>query len=184
MTQKTRAPLPRPARPPRRWWSRLAASRSGSFAPEFAVVAVPAVLLLTGTIELGIASLNGVVLDGATREAARQIRTGQTQEAADPLESFRTRLCGELTGLFDCSGVLFDVRSFPTFSAVSVPPLYDENGDPIPPVFQPGEAGEIVVVRSTMRWAFQTPLLSHVVGDFKDVSSTIVFRNEPYKGPL
>jgi Flp pilus assembly protein TadG len=183
MTLLTRFRPLRSARPTRRSRPRLAASRSGSVSLEFAAVALPVLGLLSGTMELGIASLNGVVLDGATREAARQIRTGQAQLSADPLATFRTRLCTELAGVMACERVLFDVRSFPTFASVSVPPLRDAAGNPITPAFQPGDAGEIVVVRSTLRWEFQTPLVSHVLGAHKDVGSTIVFRNEPYKGP-
>ena len=178
---------PRPlrsGRPRRRWWTRLAADRSGVAALEFAVLALPLTLILSGTVELGIVNLDAVLLDGATREAARQIRTGQDQQSADPLAAFRTKLCNELSGMLDCAQVLFDVRTFPSFSTVSVPPLHDAAGNPITPAFDPGEPGKIVVVRSTLRWTYQTPLLAQVLGTHHDVSSTQIFRNEPYKGPL
>jgi Flp pilus assembly protein TadG len=162
---------------------RVFACRRASVGLEFAAVAVPFFLLVCGTVELGLLAVNGAVLDGATREAARQIRTGQAQQSADPLATFRNRLCAEVSGMVDCSRITFDVRSFPSFSSVSVPPLYDENGNLQPTTFDAGQSSEVVVVRTTMRWDFVTPLLSQVVGNGRNLTASFVFRNEPFKGP-
>jgi Flp pilus assembly protein TadG len=162
---------------------RSLACRRGNVSLEFAAVALPFVLLVCGTVEIGLFAVSGAVLDGATREAARQIRTGQAQLSSDPLATFRNRLCNELAGMVDCSRVVLDVRSFPSFGSVSVPPLFDENGNPLPTAFDAGESSEVVVVRTTMRWSFATPLVSHVIGAARDLTSTFVFRNEPFKGP-
>src|SRR5690242_5096254 len=157
--------------------------RGGSVTIELAAVVVPFFLLLSGTVELGLLAVNGAVLDGATREAARQIRTGQAQGSADPLATFRNRLCQEVAGMIDCNRITLDVRSFPNFSSVSAPPLYDADGNLQPTSFQPGDAGEVVLVRTTMRWSFVTPLLSEVIGTGRNLIASIVFRNEPFKGP-
>jgi hypothetical protein len=78
-----------------------------------------------------------------------------------------------------------DVRSFGSFGAVSVPPLYDENGNPNSTAFQPGDAGEIVIVRTSLRWTYHTPLLSHAMGSAtRELTSVQVFRNEPFRGPI
>jgi Flp pilus assembly protein TadG len=150
---------------------------------EFAVVAIPFFLLVCGTVELGLFAVSGAVLDGATREASRQIRTGQAQQSADPLTTFRSRLCNQVSGMIDCNRIAFDVRSFSDFSSVNVPPLYDAEGNLQPTGFSAGASSEVVVVRTTIRWNFATPLLTHVIGTAKDLTSTFVFRNEPFKGP-
>jgi Flp pilus assembly protein TadG len=162
---------------------RMLACRRGSVALEFAAVAAPFFLLLSGTVELGLLAVNGAILDGATREAARQIRTGQAQASDDPVSIFRNRLCQEVAGMVDCDRITFDVRSFPNFSSVSVPPLYDQEGNLQPTSFQPGDASEVVIVRTTMRWSFVTPLLSQVVGAGRNLTASFVFRNEPFNGP-
>jgi Flp pilus assembly protein TadG len=170
----------RTAQSPRR---PLFACRRGSVSLEFAAVAMPFFLLVCGTVELGLLAVNGAVLDGATREAARQIRTGQAQHSSDPLATFRNRLCAEVSGMVDCNRITFDVRSFPSFSSVSVPPLYDADGNLQPTAFDAGQSSDVVVVRTTMRWNFVTPLLSQVVGNSRNLISSFVFRNEPFKGP-
>jgi Flp pilus assembly protein TadG len=179
-TRLWRKTAPRTTQPVRR---SAFACRRGSVGLEFAAVAVPFFLLVCGTVELGLMAVDGAILDGATREAARQVRTGQAQQSADPLTTFRNRLCGEVSGMIDCGRITFDVRSFPDFSSVSVPPLYDAEGNPQPTDFQPGQSSEVVVVRTTMRWSFVTPLLSQVVGNSRDLTASFVFRNEPFKGP-
>src|SRR3546814_5745730 len=61
------------------------------------------------------------VIEGATKEAARQIRTGQLQGAADPMTTFRNELCDGLYNVIDCRKVLFHVQTFPSFETVSMP---------------------------------------------------------------
>lgn len=161
--------------------SRYAARRRGAVAIEFAAVVVPFLLLLLGTLEISLILFSGAVLDGAAREAARKIRIGQAQTEADPLASFKTNLCDRLFYVA-CGAVVIDVRSFSNFTVVAVPPLYDAKGKPEPPVFLPGDAGEIVVVRTSYRWVYKTPLIATAFGaDSQEVTATIVFRNEPFK---
>src|SRR3546814_8382703 len=78
------------------------------------------------------------VLEGATKEAARQIRTGQVQESADPLAAFQAELCGSMVGIIDCSKVVFNVKTFSSFSAVSMPIEVDEEGEVVNAGFLPG----------------------------------------------
>lgn len=184
MKASARSLKPSLARSLRRGGARAAAWRRGSVSIELAAAALPLFLIISGTIEIGLTALNAAVLDGATRDAARQIRTGQAQTSGDPIATFRDRLCNQVSGMIDCARIVIDVRNFPNFAAVSVPPLYDASGNAMPTSFQPGDAGEIVVVRSSLRWRFQTPLLSSVIGPYRDIDSAFVFRNEPYKGPL
>ena len=160
---------------------RLAARRRGTVAIEFAAIALPFLLLLLGTLETSLILFTGAAIDGAAREAAREIRVGATQQGADPVGLFRAKMCGSLF-LVSCDDVLFDVRSFGSFAAISVPALYNAEGAPQSTQFSPGDAGEIVIVRASYRWAFQTPLMSHVFGSSdREVNATVVFRNEPFK---
>src|SRR3546814_11063056 len=61
--------------------------------------------------------------------AARQIRTGQVQESAGPLAAFQAELCGSMVGIIDCSKVVFNVKTFSSFSAVSMPIEVDERSE-------------------------------------------------------
>mgnify|MGYP000090983611 CR=1 FL=1 len=150
---------------------------------EFALVAVPFMLLLVGTLEIAVMFFTDSVIEGATKDAARQIRTGQVQESADPETAFRTKLCAELFNVIDCNKVVFNVQTFASFSAVSMPIEVDEDGEVVNMGFVPGGSSAVTVVRSIYRWNFITPLISQVLpaglGGHM-IISTVAFQNEPY----
>src|SRR3546814_14274077 len=103
------------------------------------------------------------VLEGATKEAARQIRTGQVQESANPLAAFQAELCGSMVGIIDCSKVVFNVKTLSSFSAVSMPIEVDEEAKVVHTGFLTGGRGAATVVRTLYRWKFPTPLLESVL---------------------
>ncbi|MGH6681045.1 MAG: TadE/TadG family type IV pilus assembly protein, partial [Bradyrhizobium sp.] len=89
----------------------------GNVAIEMAFVGPPFLLLLLVIIELGLTLATQSVLDGAARDAARLIRTGQVQTQGSPITAFQTLLCsqvGPLISVSQCdSNVIFDVEVFP-----------------------------------------------------------------------
>lgn len=155
----------------------------GSALIEFALIAPPFFLLLIGTLEVSTMFFASAVLEGATKEAARQIRTGQIQESADPLAAFQTELCGSMVGIIDCSKVILNVRTFSSFSAVSMPIEVDEEGEIVNTGFLPGGSSAVTVVRAMYRWKFSTPLMETVMPSGlagRLLVSTVAFQNEPY----
>lgn len=155
----------------------------GVAAIEFAFVAPPFLLLVMGIIEVSLAFFTGSVIEGATKEAARQIRIGQVQESADPLAAFREELCDQLYGIIDCAKVVFHVQTFSDFQSVSMPLELDEDGEIVNTTFAPGTSGAVTVVRAMYRWEFKTPLVAEAmsagIGGHLIVS-TVAFQNEPY----
>jgi Flp pilus assembly protein TadG len=155
----------------------------GSALMEFALVAPPFFLLLIGTLEVALMYFAGAVMEGATKEAARQIRTGQVQMSADPLATFQGELCGSLAGLIDCSKIVFNVQTFSSFSAASMPIELDEDGEIINTSFSPGGSSAVTIVRAMYRWNFMTPLIDKAMpaglGGHLLVS-TVAFQTEPY----
>jgi len=169
------AALPRRLGP----WCR---NRRGSAAIEFALLVPVYLIMLFGILESAVLLVNEVVMEGSAQEAARQIRTGSVQQAADPVAQFRTLLCANVQYLMPCAGLIYDVRSFPNFSVATIAPLYDDDGNPLPTQFSTGQAGDIVVVRVSRTWSFVTPLLAHAYGTAAmKLTTTVVFRNEPYR---
>ncbi|HEY9550124.1 MAG TPA: TadE/TadG family type IV pilus assembly protein, partial [Kiloniellaceae bacterium] len=157
--------------------------RSGSALIEFALVGPPFLLLLAGILEISVMFFASSVIEGATKEAARQIRTGQIQGAADPMTTFRNELCDGLYNVIDCSKVLFHVQTFPSFETVSMPLELDEDGEIINTTFAPGSSGAVTVVRSMYRWRFVTPIIAEVIPAALGghmLISTVAFQNEPY----
>src|SRR6185437_8857173 len=93
----------------------LLRSEAGSVSIEFGLVGPTFFFLIIAMFELGLTLFTQSALDGAARDAARLIRTGQVQVAADPLGTFKGLLCGETSFLIDCTKVVFDVRTFASF---------------------------------------------------------------------
>jgi Flp pilus assembly protein TadG len=155
----------------------------GSAAVEFALVAPPFLLLLVGILEISMMSFTGSVIEGATKEAARQIRTGQIQGSADPVVAFQQELCSSLYNVIDCGRVLFHVQTFASFQAVSMPLELDEDGEIINTTFAPGSSGAVTIVRAMYRWEFATPFIANVIPSGPGghlLISTVAFQNEPY----
>src|SRR5579871_5989001 len=93
--------------------------RRGNTAAEMAMVAPIVILIFLLTIELGYMLFSQAVLDGATRIAARMVRTGQAQSSGTPKSTFTTALCNNLSGIIPCASVAVDVESFGTFSTMT-----------------------------------------------------------------
>ena len=175
--------------------------RQGAIAIEFALILPVFLYLLVGILEVSVLFFTTTVVDGEIEDAARKIRTGEAQLSGDTLSTFQTELCSSLLGVYDCSNMSYDVQTFSSFSTVSVPDLrvngngdtvYDDYDDPVNDdndvlyvtEFTPGGSGEITVIRVTYSYGFITPLIGGLLGDSgnsKLLSSTAVFRNEPYE---
>ncbi len=161
-----------------------AGSRAGSAALEFAIIAPAFFLLLFGVIETGLIFFASTDLENATNTVARLIRTGQAQSmsAAD----FRTQVCNDIAPLLGCNNNLqVDVESFSQFSGNSFSnPIVNGALDPNLNNFSPGNAGDVVLVRTFYKWNIITPLLrpflANLTGGQHLISSTAAFRNEPF----
>ena len=163
----------------------LVRANGGGMMIEFAFVAPFVILLLVSTVEVGFMLFVGSALEGAAESAARQIRTGQVQESADPVTAFQTKFCQQVFNLIDCNQVTYDVRAFDDFASVDTTMEFDEDGQLVGAQFAPGESGEITIVRILYRMTFFTPLVSQALSPDGSGStllmSTMAFQNEPYE---
>ena len=179
-----------------RFLRNLLRDESGLAAVEWAFVGPMFLFLLLAIIDLGITFTTQATMDGAARDAARLIRTGQVQAAGGLLSTFQNQLCGEMTmfmttascqtsvavDVVTVSGTT-DFTQLPAFSDcannVTTPPP----ANPCP--FNPGAAGDLVGVQVTYKRAFLVPWVGTLLGNSGDrqhikLQSTVVFRNEPF----
>ncbi|MGZ8363503.1 MAG: TadE/TadG family type IV pilus assembly protein [Caulobacteraceae bacterium] len=169
-------------------FARFRAERSGAAAVEFALIAIPFFLLLFGIMEIAMVFLLATSLENATMQAARAIRTGQSQSAGTATAaSFKTDVCNRLGWLKgDCATNLsVDVRTFSTFQSVQMQqPIKNGAFDSSALTFAAGGPGDIVLVRTFYKWPFVTPLIGSAMKQLNDGSMLVVsvasFRNEPY----
>ena len=166
-------------------------SRSGSAAIEFAFIAPIFFLFLMATMETGLIYLGNFVLQNATDDAARQIRTGQVAASNMTQAQFRTLICNGIAPLLACDGKLqIDVETFPSFAAASITsPLTAGGGlDPTLTGWAPGAACGVVLVRAFYSWNVATPLLTpflvNMSGSNHLLSAAAAFRNEPFNNAV
>jgi len=162
---------------------RFRRSERGSAALEFALAAPVFFALLFAIIETSIVFLAGQVLETINQQSARMVMTGQAQNASYSQAQFASYVCNLVpAALFTCSSISIDVETYQSFSSASADcnTAYS-NGN-----FQynPGAAGDIVVVRIFYPWQlFVTGLgwnPSNLSGNKRLLCATAVFKNEPY----
>ena len=161
--------------------------RSGASALEFALVAVPLILLLLAILQLGLVFLGNYMLEHATAQGARLIRTGQAQAQGFDAAAFKNEVCKHLTAPLSCSGLKLDVRRFTNFSSTELTNPLDAGGAMKTSFsYDPGNGGDVVVVRGF--YEFEIPSLfpveismSNMQGGSRVLVATAAFRNEPFQ---
>jgi Flp pilus assembly protein TadG len=170
--------------------SRFKRAQDGTAALEFSMVALPFFFLLYAIIDVSLIFFASTTLENGLVAAARQIRTGEAQAANMTTQQFRTLVCNQISMLLGCDGRLgIDVRKFNGFGAVALPGGLDENGNLSGNMtFDPGSAGDVVVVRAFYTWPMLTPTVgmqfANMSGGHRLLEASIAFRNEPFNGPI
>jgi Flp pilus assembly protein TadG len=164
---------------------RFRRNRRGSAAVEFALVAPVFFALLFAIIETAIVFFAGQVLETITENSARMIMTGQAQAAAYTATQFKAYVCGQIPALFACNNVYVDVQSYPAFTGVTINNQIDAANNFVNNMqYNPGAAGDIVVVRLFYQWPlFVTGLgynIANLAGSQRLLIASAAFRNEPF----
>jgi Flp pilus assembly protein TadG len=189
--------------------ARLLGDERGSYALEFAMIAPFFLVILLETVDIGLLLFVQVVLDGAARDAAREIRTGQIVGTGGAAQTnFETVLCSNVHGLVtSCANITYYVDIMTQFSDVSALPAYQSptsgqqtnpNGANFNPggfngqakTFNTGSGGSLVVVRIAYLRKSLVPFANPIAilgGNSMNLASltstaltsTVVFRNEP-----
>ena len=188
-----------------RMFRRLVHDTRGITAVEMAFVGPPFLLLLVAIFELGLTLTTQSVLDGAARDAARLIRTGQVQSQGSPMTTFQNLLCSEVSSVIsasDCANkIIFEVQVFSGFGSVSFTPCTQtssQTGNGTVCSFTPGTGGNIVGVQVSYPRPFIVPWVgaclsggtcwvglgtangnSPGTGNIT-LTSTVIFQNEPF----
>lgn len=161
-------------------------ARRGSAAIEFAFIAPVFVLFMMGTIEVGAMYMANSVLQKATDDGARLVRTGQAQSATMTQAQFRDYICGRIAAIIPCdSNLQIDMRTYSGFgSAAYTSPVSNGALNASLNSYQTGSAGDVVLVRVFYQWKLITPLIGTLLGNLSNgrhlISATAAFQNEPF----
>ena len=92
---------------------RLRGDERGSTAVEFAIVALPFLLLLVGLMSVSLYFFTNFTMESAVLNAARAIRTGQLQQGQgaytgmttneDKRDAFKATMCSKAPTFLDCA---------------------------------------------------------------------------------
>ncbi|HEY4115640.1 MAG TPA: TadE/TadG family type IV pilus assembly protein [Rhizomicrobium sp.] len=160
--------------------------RRGATIVEFALIALPFFLLLGSILEVGILFTGSAMLEKATADAARMVRTGQVQGANMNSTQFKNLICNEITPVLSCNGLQVDVESFASFDNITITNPIGSNGNLNGGLssYNAGSAGNIVLVRTFYQWDIMMPLLKPFFSNLSNgdylLTSTAAFRNEPF----
>ena len=161
--------------------------KKGSAAIEFAMIAPVLFVFLFGIIETGVLFFASAMLQNATDDTARRIRTGQLSGTLTATQ-LRNAVCSEVDGLIhDCAASLqIDLRSFSSFGGSSYPTVIKGNGtvDPSKLAVQTAADCSVVLLRTFYAWKIMTPLMTPLIENTTTgqyvLSAAAAFRTEPY----
>ncbi|MFT5509530.1 MAG: hypothetical protein ACI89J_002617 [Hyphomicrobiaceae bacterium] len=162
----------------------------GFTAVEFAMVAMPFLMLLFGTIGVGLFFFTTFSLENAVEKASRQLRTGQAQVSGKTTTQFKQDICDLAPSFVDCVGNLrVNVVSNASFSgaAGAIGGCTDSGGALIPdptPSPVPGTAGDVVLVTVCYEWELAAAIpfleLGNMGSGSRLIQASTTFRTEPY----
>lgn len=181
----------------RRQFLRWQADQSGFTAVEFAIVAMPFVLLLFGTLSVCLFYFTNFTLENAVWAASRSIRTGQFQQGVgsysgiasteDRKKAFKQALCAKAPAYIDCNKVIVLVQSNTGGFGSITQPICAVDGtmiDKSTAQFNPGGASSVVLITACYPWEFGGRLPFISLNNMKDGSlllqASVAFRTEPY----
>lgn len=164
----------------------LPGDERGATLIEFALLAVPFFALVGAMLETAIVFLASAVLDSGVQDTSRLIRTGQAQEAGLDIAGFRTELCDNLLGLFDCSQLRIKVSLITDFASANTPlPVDEDDGEwTLEEAYSAGVGGSIVLVQVYYQWPTLLNLagfnLATLPNNKRLLGAATVFKNEPF----
>lgn len=157
----------------------------GAAAVEFGMIALPFLFMLFSILEIGLIFVLDSVLDNATIETGRLVRTGQASAAGMTTAQFKTTLCGRMS-IFEsgCEArVSVDVRVIPQFATTPPDPMAGGTFNEGALTYANGVPGDLILVRAWYRHTLITPFLAQGLSRLNDgtarLMATTAFRNEP-----
>jgi Flp pilus assembly protein TadG len=168
----------------------------GFTAVEFAIVAMPFIMLLFGILSVCLYFFTTFTMENAVWQASRAIRTGQFQQSqgtyagivtlADRQNAFKQALCAKAPAFIDCSKAAVIVQSNTSFGGI-VEPKCTQNGTLINPAtaaFNAGSASSVVLVTVCYAWTFGGHLPFIRLGNLSNgallIQASVAFRTEPF----
>ena len=162
---------------------RWSTQKRGVAALEFAIAAPLLMLLIGAVMETGLLLFTQAILDNATSDASRLIRTGQLQQGGGAA-AFASQLCADVGSIIPCASLQVNVQSAASFAALAGAgtAVADATGNLTPQNFNPGTQGQDVVVQVGYPRPYLIPWIGQIVSANGTglLVSVAAFQNELY----
>ena len=166
------------------------AGRRGATALEFALVAVPFLTLILGTMEVGYDLFVQAVLDAAVEHAARGVQTGSQQgTSGESGGNFAAAaICPAISGLLDCTELVVAVAPVPSGSNYANNPNLLTLAKALSGTICTGTGGQMMLIEA---WYLGPTLVGVLIPQFSTAygvtivhitTSTAGFVNEYFTG--
>jgi Flp pilus assembly protein TadG len=170
-------------------WKR---NEDGATAIEFAMVALPFLMMLFGIIAVGLFFFTTFSLENAVEQASRPMKTGEAQQANNKTgktkAEFKAEVCSLLPAYVDCTGKLrINVQKYNDGDMITPPACVDAGGNLVGDAgtpFNPGARKQIMLVTGCLEWALagQIPFLQ--LGSMSNgaamLQASTTFKTEPF----
>ena len=169
-------------------WRAFVADRTGATAVEFALIGAPFIALLVALIQTFLAFFAQQLLESVVTQSSRMILTGQAQGQNLSQSQFAQLVCSNVVILFNCNNLMIDVQVAGSWTGANAgaPSLtFDGSGNVTNTwQFNPGNRGDIVVVRVMYQWpVFLGPLgfnLANLSNGKRLIMASTAFKNEAF----
>lgn len=161
-------------------------NRDGSTAVEFALIGIPFIFMVIGIIEMALMFTAQSLLEAATAEAAREVRTGAVQQGGGQ-QLFTDTICDFAAVLIPCDQIQYQVESVEDFGDAADFPdaAFDDDGNLEDQGFDAGGVSDVVMIRTAYKYPIKTPMMQLILTNNSDSNrimlSTIVLQSEPYE---
>ena len=167
---------------------------SGFTAVEFALIALPFLMLVMGIILIGMHFFTVNTLENAVEQTSRLIRTGQQQSQNLSAAAFKQQVCDLAARFVECGKVRVDVQSAGNCSGITPPTGLDGGGNLKANFnFPATAAGDCVLVTVYYEWDLPRKIPSLKIGPkrwglnignmgngSRLLQAASAFRNEPF----
>ncbi|WP_218048612.1 TadE/TadG family type IV pilus assembly protein [Curvivirga aplysinae] len=184
-------------------FKKFKADEKGVFSVEFALVLPFLLVLMFGTIEVGLVMFTQSLMEGALRDASRHGITGQEADADARLEAIIQIIEDKTIGLVDMDTAQIDILTYESFGQIGEGEAYidgdgngqydlgetytDENDNGIWDSdvgnAGPGDAGDVVLYRIRYDWPIIAGYAKNFLGNDDGklpLSASVAVRNEPW----
>lgn len=160
-------------------------NRKGSAAIEFAILALPFMVLIFAILEIAIMFFVDSGLDAALHKTVRQVRVGTAKTGAWDLAKFKDTVCSELTYSFSCrQNLLVRAVVVTNMASVSKTSPIVNGALSVRQDFNIGGSGDYVLVQAFLTWDPVLKLYTFAGGRLNDgryvLGAAELFKNEPF----